>query len=145
MLVSSSRIRSSHQKCFIKKAFFKILENSQENTCVRVSFLIKLQAEICYYTCRLRSATLFKKETMAQVFSCKFCETFKNSLFTEHSLRILFFGRMLLTDVNFWIILECYMVFTKVLVVITNLSLVAISFLHRTKVSSTIKGRKHLC
>ena len=27
-----------------KKVFFKMLQNSQENTCARVSFLIKLQA-----------------------------------------------------------------------------------------------------
>ena len=25
-----------------------------------------------------------KKETLAQVFSCEFCETFKKTLFTEH-------------------------------------------------------------
>ena len=28
----------------MKKVFFEILQNSQENTCARVSFLIKLQA-----------------------------------------------------------------------------------------------------
>ena len=52
-----------------KKGFFKMLQNSQENTCARVSFLIKLQA---------------KKETLAQVFSCEFCNIFKNTFFTEH-------------------------------------------------------------
>ena len=36
--------RSSHQKCSIKKVFLENLQNSQENTCARVSFLIKLQA-----------------------------------------------------------------------------------------------------
>ena len=41
--------------------FLKTSQNSQENTCARVSFLIKLQA------------TLLKKETPAQVFSCEFC------------------------------------------------------------------------
>ena len=25
-----------------------------------------------------------KKETLAQVFSCEFCENFKNNIFTEH-------------------------------------------------------------
>ena len=29
------------QKCSVKKVFLKLLQNSQENTCVRVSFLIK--------------------------------------------------------------------------------------------------------
>ena len=38
-------------------------------------FLIKLQA---------RPATLLKKETLAQVFSCEFCEISKNTFFTEH-------------------------------------------------------------
>ena len=37
-------IRSSNLRCSIKKGFLKILQNSQENTYVRVSFLIKLQA-----------------------------------------------------------------------------------------------------
>ena len=32
------------QRCFVKKVFLEILQNSQENTCARVSFLIKLQA-----------------------------------------------------------------------------------------------------
>ena len=32
------------QRCSVKKAFLKILQNSQENTCARISFLIKLQA-----------------------------------------------------------------------------------------------------
>ena len=31
-------------KCSVKKVFFKISQNSQENTCARVSFLINLQA-----------------------------------------------------------------------------------------------------
>ena len=30
-------IRSSHRRCFIKKVFFEISQNSQENTCDRVS------------------------------------------------------------------------------------------------------------
>ena len=34
--------RSSHLRCFVKKVFLEISQNSQENTCVRVSFLIKL-------------------------------------------------------------------------------------------------------
>ena len=36
--------RSSHRRCSIKKLFLKISQNSQENTCPRVSFLIKLQS-----------------------------------------------------------------------------------------------------
>ena len=32
----------------------------------------------------LRSATLFQKETLAQAFSCEFCEIFKKTFLTEH-------------------------------------------------------------
>ena len=32
------------QKCSVKKVFLKISQNSQENTCVRASFLIKFQS-----------------------------------------------------------------------------------------------------
>ena len=33
------------QRCSVKKVFLKVSQNSQETTCFRVSFLIKLQAE----------------------------------------------------------------------------------------------------
>ena len=36
--------RSSRPKVFLNKVFLEISQNSQENTCARVSFLIKLQA-----------------------------------------------------------------------------------------------------
>ena len=49
-------------------------QNSQENTCARVSCLIKLQA----------SGNFLKKETLAQVFSCEFCDISKNTFFAEH-------------------------------------------------------------
>ena len=45
----------------MKKVFLEISQNSQENTCARVSFLIKLQ-----------------------VFSCEFCEISKNAFHIEH-------------------------------------------------------------
>ena len=43
------------RSCTVKKVFLEILQNSQENTCARVCNFIK-------------------KETLTQVFSCKFCE-----------------------------------------------------------------------
>ena len=55
--------------CSVKKLFLDIPQNSQENTCARVSFLIKLQAETCNF---------IKKEPLAQVFSCEFCEISTN-------------------------------------------------------------------
>ena len=33
--------RSSHWRCSVKKMFLEILQNSQENTCTRVSFLME--------------------------------------------------------------------------------------------------------
>ena len=55
--------------------FLTISQNSQENTCARASFLIKLQARACSFV---------KRETLAQVFSCEFCEVFKDTFFTKH-------------------------------------------------------------
>ena len=58
------------QRCSVKKVFLEILQNSQQNTCARVSFLITLQAEVCNF---------IKKETLAQVFSCEFCKISKTT------------------------------------------------------------------
>ena len=58
-----------------EKVFLEISQNSQENSCVRVSFLIKLQASPWNF---------IKKEALAQVFSYEFCEISKNTFFTEH-------------------------------------------------------------
>ena len=46
-----------------------------ENTSIRVSFLIKFQAE---------TYDFIKKESLAQVFSCTFCKNSYKSFFTEH-------------------------------------------------------------
>ena len=51
----------------LKKVFLKVPQNSQENTCARVSFLIKLQANVCYF---------IKKEPLAQVLSCEFSKNY---------------------------------------------------------------------
>ena len=62
------------RRCSIKKVFLEISQNSQENICATVSFLIKLQASACNF---------IKKKTLAQAFSCEFCEISKNTFFTE--------------------------------------------------------------
>ena len=54
--------------------FLEISKNPQENTCARVSFLIKLP-QVCNF---------IKKETLTQVFSCEFYEISTNTFFTEH-------------------------------------------------------------
>ena len=64
---------SSHLRSSVRKSILKISQNSQENTCVGVSFLINLHAS---------GLQLYqKKETPTQVFSCEFSEIFKNPFF----------------------------------------------------------------
>ena len=42
-------IRSSHRRCFIDKAVLKILQYSQENTCVEVcNFIKKRPQHMCF-------------------------------------------------------------------------------------------------
>ena len=55
-----------------KKVFLEVSQNSQENTCARVSFLIKLLASGCNF---------IEKETLAHVFSCEFCEVSENTFY----------------------------------------------------------------
>ena len=43
--------RSSHQRCSVKKVFLEISQNSQENTCARVSFLITLLKKRPWHRC----------------------------------------------------------------------------------------------
>ena len=60
-------------RCFVKKVFLQISQNLQENTCARVFFL-----------------NFVKKEAPVQVFSCEFCESFKNTfLYIEQLQRLL--------------------------------------------------------
>ena len=61
-----------------KKVFLRILQNSQENTCARVPFLIKFQAS---------AFNTNKKEILAKVFPCEFCKNFKTTFFPEHLWR----------------------------------------------------------
>ena len=64
------------RRCSVKKVFLKISQNTGENICARVSFLIKLQADACEF---------IKKETLAQVFSCEFSEIFQRNLFPQNT------------------------------------------------------------
>ena len=76
--------RSSHRGVLCNKVFLKISQNSQENICARVSFLLKWQA--------------------LGLFSSEFCEISKNTFLTKHlwetasvkinnkSTRIIFMG-----------------------------------------------------
>ena len=69
-------VRSSCPKMFCKNGFLKNFANIQANTCARASFLIKLQAwglQFCW------------KRDCYKVFSCEFCEVFKNTFFKNIS------------------------------------------------------------
>ena len=65
----STTYRSSRSEVFCEKDVLEISQNSQENTCTRVSFLISCRPQVCNF---------IKKGTLAQVFSCEFCEISKN-------------------------------------------------------------------
>ena len=58
------------KRCSVKKVFLNIVQNSQENSYVGVSFLIKLQG--------------IEKNIPTQLLSCEFYEPFKNIYFVEH-------------------------------------------------------------
>ena len=57
-------------RCSVKNMFLRISQDSQENTCARVSFLV-----------RPKTYNFIKKETLAQVLSCVCWEIFKNTFF----------------------------------------------------------------
>ena len=57
--------------------FLEISQNLKENICAREPFLINFFNKLYY-------ATLLKKDSLAQVFSYKFCEISKNTFFWEH-------------------------------------------------------------
>ena len=43
--VLKQRTEAAAHKCSLEKVYFEISQNSQENTCTRVSFLMKLQVK----------------------------------------------------------------------------------------------------
>ena len=66
--------KSNYRCCSIKKVFLNISQISQEKTCPKAYFLIKLPPEDCNFT---------EKETLTGVFFCQYWEIFKNIFFTE--------------------------------------------------------------
>ena len=61
-------------RCSVKKTFLEISQNSQENTCTRVS---------------AETFNFMKQETLAQMFSCEFCEISMNIFLQNTSGRLL--------------------------------------------------------
>ena len=72
--------RSSHHRCSVKKVFLEISQKSQENTCSRVSFLIKLKAY----------ATLLKERLCHRCFPVNFVEFLRIPFSQNRSGRLLF-------------------------------------------------------
>ena len=68
IIVNSTNFRSNRPEVFSKKGVLKNFAKSQENTCARVSFLIKLLFQGC---------NLIKKDALTQMFSCEFCKIVK--------------------------------------------------------------------
>ena len=66
------------QRCSAKKQFLEISQNSQESTCVRISFLINLQAW------GLKPTTLLGKRVWHRCFPVNFAEFLRTSFLTEH-------------------------------------------------------------
>ena len=64
-LVCSQKTEAATGGVLLEKEFLETSKNSQKNTYVRVSFLIKLQAEACNF---------IKRESLAQVFFSEFAK-----------------------------------------------------------------------
>ena len=64
------------RRCSAKKAFLKISQNWQENTCARVSFSVELQA----------STTLLKKKLWHRCFHVSFVKFVRTPFSIEHLL-----------------------------------------------------------
>ena len=104
------------QRCFVKKAFLKTLQNLQENTCARASFSIKLQVwgQSLFFNkvAGLRPATLLKRILWHWCFSVNFAKSLR-TLFLKVHLRWLLLAVSYIYDnlcfntrVNFLIFLQ---------------------------------------
>ena len=63
-MVPCFKIEAVVQRCSVKTVFLKIWENSQENTCVRVSFLIKLEASVPVNIVKFLRTPILKKQLL---------------------------------------------------------------------------------
>ena len=70
------RCRSNYRRCSIEKGVLKNVAKFTGKHLGQNLLLIKgMKVSACNF---------IKNETLAQAFSCKFCEIFKNTFFTEH-------------------------------------------------------------
>ena len=82
-IICYTRWEAVAQRRSVKKVFLEMSQNSQENTCVTVSFLIKLQAE---------SATLLKKRLWYRCFPVDLAKFLGTLFLTEHLRQLLLLG-----------------------------------------------------
>ena len=73
--------RSSHQKCSINKSVLRNFTKFTGNHLCQSLFFNKVA----------RACNFIKKETLAQVFSCEFCEILKNTFLHNTSGRLLLY------------------------------------------------------
>ena len=91
-------ILKPYRSIFSDQILCKIYVNSRQQVFYKKDFLRNFAEYTEKY---LYQGLFFKKETLAQVFSCEFCEISKNNLFTEH-LRWLLLLTVKLVHVCFW-------------------------------------------
>ena len=72
MLLNIHITEAIARRCSVKKAFLEISQIFTGKHLCQSLFFITLQAEACNF---------IKKETLAQVFSCEFCEISKKTFF----------------------------------------------------------------
>ena len=71
----------SLQRCSVKRVFLTTLQNLQENTYVRISFLIKMP----------KACNFIKKVTLAPMFSANLAKFLRTPSPTEHLRQLLLF------------------------------------------------------
>ena len=81
LVLCSVPSRSSHRRCSVRKGVLRNFTKFSRKLLCQSFFFNKVAG--------LRSSTLSKKETLAQVFSCEFYKISKNTSFTETSERLL--------------------------------------------------------
>ena len=76
LLVQSRMVRSSHPEVFYRKGALRNFAKFTGKHLSQSLFFTKI--------CRSEACNFIKNETLAQTFSCEFCEISKNTFFTEH-------------------------------------------------------------
>ena len=85
LVIFPSIFRRNHSELFCQKDIYKnFAKYLCQKTPVPESFLNKIAG--------LRTTNLLKKEILAQLFSCEFCEILKNTFFYGTSLVAAFYG-----------------------------------------------------